>query len=152
MQLEFLKTSNVSSLKRVPIRLKTKSYSLSNSLQVSSKPLKQIPSYASFFKRLSIDYNLWGFTVYQTSVNTVQGVLTENGKPLPNVMVYIYHSRTGALASKTRTDTDGFFVFDNLTSDVIYNVTSYDPKGVYNSVTIDGVRIDSRKEYNTDVG
>lgn len=94
----------------------------------------------------------YGLSLFQSSDNSVNGTLTENNKPVPNVLVFIYQASTGVFVARTVTDLDGHFVFHSLLSDIRYYIVASDPKGVYNTVTLDGIRIDSRKEYVVDVG
>ncbi len=108
--------------------------------------------YLSFYKSRDLNYNNWGINLFNTSDNILQGVLTENNKPVYNVFVNLYHSISGTLVTRSLTDLEGRFTFSSIVADAKYYIVASDPKGVYNTVTLDNIRIDSRKDYTVDVG
>jgi len=110
--------------------------------------------YLDFFKKLSSGKTSqdYGYTLFQGADGVVKGVLTQNNKPLQNVQVNIYQTSTGVLASRVFTDFEGKFMFYSLLPNIRYNIVASDPNGVYNTVAIDNIRIDSRKDYTQDVG
>lgn len=110
--------------------------------------------YTDFFKKLASDKTSqdYGYTLFQGSDGIIKGVLTQNNKPIPNVQVNIYQTSTGLLAARVFTDNEGNFIFYGLLPNIRYNIVASDPNGVYNTVAIDNIRIDSRKDYTQDVG
>lgn len=82
----------------------------------------------------------------------VQGTLFQKDIPLASCWVNLYQSSTGLLVTRAYTNEQGFFTLNSVATDVTYYLVASDPKGVYNSVTIDGIRIDSRKDYTIDIG
>lgn len=123
-------------------------------LIATAKQNLPINMYVNFFKKLSTEKSAqdYGFTLFQGSSNSIHGILTENNKPLKNVFVFLYQSSTGVLAARTLTEDEGKFTFKSIAPDVIYYIVASDPKGVYNTVTIDGIRLDSKKDYTFELG
>ena len=113
---------------------------------------KDTKDYKNNLKKLDLNFDKWGLSLFYGSDYVVQGVLTENNKVLNKVFVYIYHSITGVLVARTLTDDSGVFIFNHLSPDTTYYIVASDPKGIYNTVTLDGIRLDSRKDYIQDVG
>ncbi len=146
------KTTDVLALKRKALHKSLLSSEKYKQIFSFTKKRKDTKDYKNNLKKLDLNFDKWGLSLFYGSDYVVQGVLTENNKVLNKVFVYIYHSITGVLVARTLTDDSGVFIFNHLSPDTTYYIVASDPKGIYNTVTLDGIRLDSRKDYIQDVG
>lgn len=114
------------------------------SLQTSKKvPVDYL--YTDFYKKVSISNTAWYLTVFNMGSGAIGGVLTENTKPIPNCLMYLYQSSSGVLAKQTVSKEDGSFIFTGIATDISYFVVGIHKEHKFNAVVLDEVRIDSRK-------
>lgn len=146
--LRNLSLQNSGRFKFKPIVFKLKSLEI-RCIGTSSE---KTPTYKNFFKKLDTTFSRWGVNAFYASDGQLTGILTENNIPRQNVFVNLYQASTGVFVARVLTNQEGFFKFDQVAEDLTYFIVASDPKGIYNSVTIDGIRIDSRKDYTVDLG
>ena len=106
-------------------------------------PVNTSNIYNDVYKKINVSYATWQLSVFNTGVETISGVLTENVAPISNCQMYLYQSSTGVLAQRTISKNDGSFSFTGVVSDVTYFIVGVHKTKKFNSIILDEVRIDS---------
>ena len=146
--LEDPKWKNLAKPYRDTLKSSTFLYEINTSLKQDLRT-----RYQDFYKNShNSSTSYWNMNPLATNYGTIRGYVTENSKALGNCFVYLYQKSNGAFVSYAITSEEGFFEITALAHDVQYFIVAVYPERKYNAVVLDDVRIDSRKEYNINVG
>lgn len=100
--------------------------------------------FQDWYKKIDTKNTTWNVSVFNTGSSTIGGILTENLKPIPECMLYLYQASSGVLAKQTISKEDGSFLFTGILPDISYFVVGIHKARKFNAVVLDEVRIDSR--------
>ena len=84
------KTTDVLALKRKALHKSLLSSEKYKQIFSFTKKIKDTKDYKNNLKKLDLNFDKWGLSLFYGSDYVVQGVLTENNKVLNKVFVYIF--------------------------------------------------------------
>lgn len=140
------KYTNNPKLKRKSITYIIKSATNTSKLEYTSQYKNDPQLFNNFYKKVNnqANPNTFGISTYRAFDGVIQGIVTENDKPIPNCTLFLYQSSTGVLAARTVSKSDGSFSYTAIAPDVTYFIAASHPQLKFNAVVLDDIRIDSR--------